>query len=152
MSQQEMIAHDAPKRHKLSVHILSTPGQQIDALGVNDRGPISADAPDGLLPVPSLPQVCVWLLFFISCFNLFSLHFYKHFKFCGTLLNLFSDGWHCLGNEFRLLSAHCQSFVTEEFRLLTSAVTEFRLLTDCIYCFVTELWLFTDCIHCFNLI
>ena len=46
---QDLIAHDAPKRHKLSVHVMSTA----------EQGPTSMDPQDSGLPQPPPEQVDV---------------------------------------------------------------------------------------------
>lgn len=48
-----MIAYDAPKRRKLSVHVISqTPDQVSSGVTVD-----TTKIPDGLLPTPTMPQV-----------------------------------------------------------------------------------------------
>lgn len=57
---KEMIAHDAPKRHKLSVHIISDTGEAGDSVdGPEPPREVSLDTPDGLSPAPVLPQPIV---------------------------------------------------------------------------------------------
>lgn len=57
---KEMIAHDAPKRHKLSVHIISDAGEAGDSVdGPESSSEVSIDTPDGLTPAPVLPQPIV---------------------------------------------------------------------------------------------
>ncbi|KAL8568009.1 hypothetical protein ACOMHN_029184 [Nucella lapillus] len=52
---KEKIAYDAPKRHKLSVHIMSQAGDQSDA-GAIEAATQETNTPDGLLPPPALPE------------------------------------------------------------------------------------------------
>ncbi|PVD29637.1 hypothetical protein C0Q70_08892 [Pomacea canaliculata] len=52
---KEMIAHDAPKRRKLSVHVISqTPDQVSSGVTVD-----TTKIPDGLLPTPTMPQAVI---------------------------------------------------------------------------------------------
>ena len=59
---QELIAHDAPKRHKLSVHVISTAdGNGVEVSdGGGDAGNIQepdVQTLDGMSVSPTLPQV-----------------------------------------------------------------------------------------------
>ena len=53
---QDLIAHDAPKRHKISVHITSTVDQSSNDVVVTEQME-TGDVMDGLNDVPKLKEV-----------------------------------------------------------------------------------------------